>query len=382
MAAKDISVKKYVVRLSGEEREQLEALIRKGKSAAQRLLKARILLKADVSEAGEGWSDNRIIKALETSASMVYRVRKQLVEEGFEAVLSRKQRATPAVARIFDGEKEAKLIALACSKPPKGRARWTLRLLEKKVVELQIVDRASDSTIGRALKNILQPHRQQCWVIPPKANGAFVAAMEDVLAVSTRPRDPDSPRVCLDEPSKQFLAETRLPIPMKRGRPARCDYEYERNGTANIFMMFAPLEGWRHVKVTDRHTAVDYAHVLKELADRYFANAKTVVLVQDNLNIHGKGSLYEAFPAAEARRLVERFEWHYTPKHGSWLDLAESELGVLTSQCLDRRIADKQTLVEEIAAWEHDRNANHTKANWQFSTPNARIKLKHLYPAI
>ena len=149
MAARDISVKKYVVRLSGEEREQLEALIRKGKSAAQR---ARILLKADVSEAGEGWSDNRIIKALETSASMVYRVRKQLVEEGFEAVLSRKQRATPAVARIFDGEKEAKLIALACSKPPKGRARWTLRLLEKKVVELQIVDRASDSTIGRALK--------------------------------------------------------------------------------------------------------------------------------------------------------------------------------------------------------------------------------------
>ena len=131
--------------------------------------------------------------------------------------------------------------------------------------------------------------------------------MEDVLAVYTRPRDPDYPLVCLDETSKQFLAETRLPIPMKRGRPARCDYEYERNGTANIFMMFAPLEGWRHVKVTDRHTAVDYAHVLKELADRYFANAKTVVLVQDNLNIHGKGSLYEAFPAAEARRLVERF---------------------------------------------------------------------------
>ena len=152
MVAKEISVKKYVVRLNVDEREQLEALIRKGKSPAQRLLKARILLKADVSEAGEGWSDSRIIEALETSPSMVYRVRKQLVEEGFEAVLSRKQRATPAVARIFDGEKEAKLIALACSQPPKGRARWTLRLLERKVVELHIVDRASDSTIGRALK--------------------------------------------------------------------------------------------------------------------------------------------------------------------------------------------------------------------------------------
>ena len=152
MAAKEIIVKKYVVRLSDDEREQLATLIRKGSSPAQRLMKARILLKADVSEAGEGWSDNQIIEALETSASMVYRVRKQLVEEGFEAVLSRKPRATPAVPRIFDGEKEAKLIALACSKPPKGRARWTLRLLENKVVELNIVDRASDSTVGRTLK--------------------------------------------------------------------------------------------------------------------------------------------------------------------------------------------------------------------------------------
>ena len=152
MAAKEIIVKKYVVRLSSDEREQLATLIRKGSSPAERLMKARILLKADVSEAGEGWSDNEIIEALETSASMVYRVRKQLVEDGLEAVLSRKPRATPAVPRIFDGEKEAKLIALACSEPPKGRARWTLRLLENKVVELNIVDRASDSTIGRTLK--------------------------------------------------------------------------------------------------------------------------------------------------------------------------------------------------------------------------------------
>ena len=152
MAAKEISVKKYVVRLSGEERERLEVMLRKGKSPARQLVKARILLKADVSDAGEAWSDSRIIEALETGPSMVYRVRKQLVEEGFEAALSRKQRAAPAVPRIFDGEKEAKLIALACSQPPKGRARWTLRLLEEKVVELEIVDRASDSTIGRALK--------------------------------------------------------------------------------------------------------------------------------------------------------------------------------------------------------------------------------------
>jgi DDE superfamily endonuclease len=200
--------------------------------------------------------------------------------------------------------------------------------------------------------------------------------MEDVLAVYTRPRDGDCPLVCLDETSKQLIAEMRVPIPMKAGRPARFDYEYERNGTANRFMLFAPLEGWRHVKVTDRHTAVDYARVLKDLADIHFAHAKTIVLVQDNLSIHSKASLYEAFPAVEARRLVERFEWHYTPKHGSWLDLAESELGVLTSQCLNRRIPNKQILIDEIAAWENDRNANHTKADWQFTTKNARIKLK------
>ncbi len=178
------------------------------------------------------------------------------------------------------------------------------------------------------------------------------------------------------------IAETRAPIKMKKGRPARSDYEYERNGTANLFMMFAPLEGWRHVKVTDRHTAVDYAHALKDLADIHFFNAKKIALVQDNLNTHTKASLYEAFPAAEARRLAERFEWHYTPKHGSWLDMAESELGVLSSQCLDRRIPNKQTLIDEIAAWENDRNANHAKADWQFTTADARIKLKNLYSSI
>ena len=206
--------------------------------------------------------------------------------------------------------------------------------------------------------------------------------MEDVPAVYTRPRDSDCPLVCLDETSKQLIAEMRMPIPMEAGRPIRFDYEYQRNGTANLFILFAPLEGWRHVKVTDRHTAVDYAHVLKDLADIHFAQAKTIVLVQDNLSIHSKASVYEAFSAVEARRLVERFEWHYTPKHGSWLDLAESELGVLTSQCLDRRIPDKQTLIDEIADWEHDRNAKHTKADWQFTTKNARIRLKHLYPSI
>jgi len=206
--------------------------------------------------------------------------------------------------------------------------------------------------------------------------------MEDILDVYQRPHDPECPMVCVDETSKQLIAETRVPIAAKPGRAARYDYEYRRNGTANLFMMFAPLEGWRHVKVTDRHTALDYAQVLKELSDTHFPNAKKIVLVQDNLNTHKPASLYEAFPPAEARRLVERFEWHYTPKHGSWLDMAESELGVLSFQCLDRRIQDQQMLKEEVEAWEADRNKKHAKADWRFTTENARVKLKRLYPAL
>jgi hypothetical protein len=184
--------------------------------------------------------------------------------------------------------------------------------------------------------------------------------MEDVLSVYTRPHDPDRPLVCLDETTKQL--ETRTPVPMQKRQPARLDYEYERNGTANLFMMFARLEGWRHVKVTERRMAIHYANVLK--------------------NTHTPASLYEAFPAPEARRLVERLEWHYTPKHGSWLDLAESELGVLATQCLDRRIPDRETLVEAVAAWQCDCNRNHAKADWHFTTENARIKLKHLSPSL
>ena len=206
--------------------------------------------------------------------------------------------------------------------------------------------------------------------------------MEDILEVYQRPRDPECPVVCVDETSKQLTAETRVPIPAKPGQPARHDYEYERNGTVNLFMIFAPLEGWRHVEVTDRHTARDYAQVLKDLADIHFPTARKIVLVQDNLNTHEPASLYKAFPAAEARRLVERFEWHYTPKHGSWLDMAESELSVLSGQCLDRRIPDRPALTDEVAAWEASRNKKHVKADWQFTTADARVKLKRLYPAL
>ncbi len=218
-------------------------------------------------------------------------------------------------------------------------------------------------------------------MIPPKANAAFVAAMEDVLAVYTRPHDPARPLVCLDETSKQLVGETRPAVPMAPGRPARHDYEYRRNGTANLFMAFAPLEGRRHVKVTAQRTAIDYAHMLKDLSDIHFAYAEKIILVQDNLNTHVPASLYEAFPPGDARRLVERFEWHYTPKHGSWLNMAETELAVLASQCLNRRIPNPKALDREVSAWQKSRNSHIAKADWRFTTDNARIKLKTLYPA-
>ena len=217
-------------------------------------------------------------------------------------------------------------------------------------------------------------------MIPPQADASFVAAMEDVLDVYQRPHDPARPVVCLDETSKQLLKETRAPIAMRKGQPRRVDYEYERNGTASIFMIFAPLEGRREAIVTERHTAIDYAHALKHVADQMFPRAEKIVLIQDNLNTHKPASLYQAFAPQEARRLAERFEWHYTPKHGSWLDMAESELSVLSSQCLDRRISDLTTLREEVAAWAADRNKHQAKADWQFTADDARVKLKSLYP--
>ena len=217
-------------------------------------------------------------------------------------------------------------------------------------------------------------------MIPPDANAAFVAAMEDVLETYHKPRDPERPLVCLDETSKQLVMETRKPIPAKPGQPARYDYEYERNGVANLFMIFAPLEGIRHVEVTDHHTAVDYAQILKFVSDTLFPDRVKIVLVQDNLNTHTRASLYSAFLPEEALRLANRFEWHYTPKHGSWLDMAESELAVLTNQCLDRRTPDKASLKREVAAWQTHRNKHHAKADWQFTTKDARVKLKRLYP--
>jgi hypothetical protein len=206
--------------------------------------------------------------------------------------------------------------------------------------------------------------------------------MEDVLEVYQRPYDAKRPVVCLDEQSKQLIREVRRPVAAKPGQAERVDYEYERNGTANLFMVFEPLAGRRRVKVTDRRTKIDFARVLRELVDEQYPRAERIVLVMDNLNTHKLSSLYEAFAPAEARRLIERLEVHHTPKHGSWLNMAETELSVLSTQCLDRRIGEKDELRAEVAAWERRRNTAKCRVDWQFTTADARVKLKRLYPSI
>jgi len=204
--------------------------------------------------------------------------------------------------------------------------------------------------------------------------------MEEVLDVYQQPDDPDRPLVCMDEASKQLVGETRTPLPARPGDTAHEDYEYVRNGVANLFMFYAPLAGWRHVQVTEHRTRLDWAHAMRDLVDLHFPTATKIRLVCDNLNTHTAGSLYEAFPPEEARRILDRLELHHTPKHGSWLNMAEIELSVLSRQCLDRRIADDAALRHEIAAWEAPRNRAEATMDWRFTTADARIKLKHLYP--
>jgi hypothetical protein len=220
------------------------------------------------------------------------------------------------------------------------------------------------------------------WCIPPEHNAEFVCAMENVLEVYQRPYSPEYPVVCMDETNKQLVAETRAPLPMRPGEPLGFDHEYERHGTAEMFMFTEPLGLWRHVAVSERRTRVDWALQMRQLLDGRYRDATRVTLVMDNLNTHSPASFYEAFAPAEARRLIDRLEIVHTPKHGSWLNIAEIELNVLTRQCLSRRIGEKETLVSEVAAWEVDRNQGQTGVDWQFTTADARVKLKRLYPQV
>lgn len=374
--------RKYIVQLTEEERLQLQRIISSGTAPARKIRRAQILLKSDSSPEGPNWSYQAICAAFDVSATTVTTVRKVYCQGGLEAVLNRKK-SERAYHHRLDGEAEAHLIALACSPPPEGRARWSLRLLRDRFVEAGYVEQVSHETIRQALKkNELKPWLKKRYCIPPQANAAFVCQMEEVLEVYQRPYDPQRPQVCMDEMPQQLLIEIHNPLPMKPGQPLCEDYEYERNGVSNIFLFFEPLAGRRHVWVSEHRTKVDWAQAMRYLADELYPEAEVIVVVMDNLNTHGPSSFYEAFDPAEAHRLRNRFEFHYTPKHGSWLNMAEIELSALVRTCLNRRIPDQTTLLREAQAWADERNRQAVRVDWRFTTADARIKLKHLYPKI
>ena len=308
----------------------------------------------------------------------MYRTKQRFVEEGLAQALSEAPRSGPP--RKLSATDEALLVAVACSNPPSGRAKWTLELLAGEMVRLTSHETLSGDTIGRRLAEIdLKPWRKKMWCVPT-INGEYVARMEDILDLYAQAPDPLRPVVCFDETPRQLIGEERVPIRAEPGKPARVDYEYVRNGTANVFMFVDVNQPWRHAKVTDQRTCVDFAECMRELVDEHYPEAERIRVVLDNLSAHSAGALYQAFAPEEARRILDRIEFHFTPKHASWLNMVEIEIGVMVKQCLDRRIPEKATLVSEIANWERRRNAERARIKWMFTVERARAKMGHAYP--
>ena len=404
--------KKYRIELSVEERQELKAMVSRGRAAAYRQTHARILLLSDEGQGDGVMKDGDIARSLPVGRATVERVRRRCVEEGVEAALGRREQLNRRQKKL-DGPGEARLVALACAEPPLGRVSWTLKLLADRLVECKIVESISTETVRQTLKKtnpsprsatgqalaegvLVHPAPRQrrvrmcassyvrwktCWrfIIAPMATTKCWCAWTRPASSSACPRP------------RPGVSETRQPRPSRPGAARAYDYEYQRNGVSNLFMLFAPLEGWRRVEVTDRRTKVDWARVVRKLVDEDYPDKDRIVLVVDNLNTHHPASLYEAFEPAEARRIAERLEIHYTPKPlatrldrvaGSWLNRAEIEIGVMVRQCLDRRILDQSVLRREVAAWQQQRNRDTIRVDWRFTTADARIKLKSLYPSI
>ena len=364
---------RYRVELNEAERAQLAALLGGGRHAARKLKRAQILLAADA-----GIADETIASSLSVGGSTVYRTKRCFVEGNLERALS--EEARPGATRKLSGKETALLVATACSNPPHGRKRWTLDLLAGAMIRLTEHQRLSRETVRRRLaEDDLKPWRRDMWCIP-QVDGGYVARMEDVLDLYAGEADLKRPVVCFDESPIQLIGEVRQPIPAAPGQPERYDCEYRRNGTANLFVFLDAHRPWRHVKVTERRTARDFALCMQDLADTHYPEADLIRVVLDNLSTHTAGALYETFPAPEAHRILQRLEFHYTPKHASWLNMVEIEIGVLRGQCLDRRIGERDVLVAEIAAWQKQRNASSVQIKWKFTTQKARAKLARAYP--
>jgi transposase len=366
---------RYRVELSQAERAELTALVSGGRQAVRKVKRAQILLAADA-----GAKDEDIALSIKVGGSTVYRTKRRFVEGNLEAALSEEPR--PGAERKLCAKEEALLVATACSAPPEGRARWTLELLAGAMVKLTDHEELSRETVRRRLaENHLKPWRKDMWCIP-SVDAAYVARMEDVLDLYAETPDPKRPVVCFDESPTQLVGEVRQPIPAEPGQIERYDYEYRRNGTVNLFVFLDAHRPWRKVKVTEHRAASDFAQCMRDLLDIHYPQASLIRVVLDNLSTHSAAAIYETFPAPEARRILRSLEFHYVPKHASWLNMVEIEIGVLRGQCLDRRIGDRERLISEIAAWENQRNSAAARINWMFTTERARTKMARAYPLI
>jgi transposase len=364
---------RYVVDLTPKERSDLEGVVSSGTTRARKLTRAQVLLAADA-----GVADMTIAATIGVSTATIYRTKRRFVERGVEHALNDDPR--PGAGRKLAAKDEALLVAVACSKPPEGRARWTLELLAGEVVRLTEHEQLSRETVRRRLhEKDIKPWQKKMWCIPA-VDAEFVARMEDVLDLYAETPTRTMPVVCFDETPTQLIGEKRAPLPPEPGQPVRYDYEYCRNGTANLFVFLDAHRPRRHVKVTERRTARDFAECMRDLVDTHYPTARRIRVVLDNLSTHTPAALYEAFPPDEARRILRVLEFHYTPKHASWLNMVEIEIGVLVRQCLDRRIGDMQTLRRELAAWNRQRNEARARINWLFDVHRAREKMGRAYP--
>ncbi|PIP81317.1 MAG: IS630 family transposase, partial [Gammaproteobacteria bacterium CG22_combo_CG10-13_8_21_14_all_40_8] len=359
---------KNVVDLSKEEKQELVTLTSKGKASARQLKRANILLMSD-----NGKQTQEIAESLSVSTSTIYRTKKKFVDYGLEEALNEGKR--PDFPRKLDANQEALLISLACTKPPKGCARWTLSLIADQFVSLSDVEPVSVETIRRRFKeNDLKPWQRKMWCVG-KMNTDYVAQMEHILDLYAKPANDAEPVVNFDEAMKQLVADITPPTRAKPGQAERQDYEYKRVSVANIFMFFDRHRGWRKSKATISKKAIDFAQCMKELVDEHYPDAHKIHVVMDNYGTHKPGSLYKAFKPEEALRILKRLEFHFTPKHASWLNMVEIEIGNMNQQCLDRRIADWETLHQELNAWETKRNDAGASINWMFNVDGAREKL-------
>lgn len=384
----------YQVSLTPDEISILENIRKNGHSSAKTIMHANILLNTSDSLPDKKKSNRELAEIFGISLPTINNVRKTYCEEGLEAALKRKTRLTPETMVKITGDFEAHVIATALSPPPKGYARWNLRILAEHCVEKKYIVSISHTTVGTVLNtNQLKPHLSKYWCIPKENDPYYIANMEDVLAIYQREYNPDCPVICMDEKPLQLLGEIRERICAKpleadseteiprAGFIQKIDSEYVRMGTASIFMFTEPLGGWRHTEALEHRTMGDFAKMIQNISEIYYPDVSKVILIADNLNTHCNASFYTAFPPKIALELMQKFEFHYTPKHGSWLNIAETELSSMTMQCLgNQRIPKIGELNEKLADWEKDRNQRQKGVNWRFTTEDARIKLKRLYP--